>query len=83
MSAQKIVKTYGARWDIEVFFKATKSLLNLSKERQSRNYHVLICHTTIAFTRFILLSWQNRCDSDIRTFGGLFMELCDELQELD
>lgn len=83
LSAQEIVKTYGARWDIEVFFKATKSLLNLSKECQSRNYHALICHTTIVFTRFIILSWQNRCDSDIRTFGGLFMDLCDELQELD
>lgn len=83
LSSQDIVKTYGARWDIEVFFKATKSLLKLSKECQSRNYHALICHTTIVFTRFIILSWQNRCQSDSRTFGGLFMELCDELQELD
>lgn len=83
LSSQEIVKVYGARWDIEVFFKATKSLLNLAKECQSRNYHALICHTTIVFTRFIILSWQNRCHSDIRTFGGFFMDLCDELQELD
>jgi len=59
LSSQEIVKNYGARWDIECFFKATKSLLNLSKECQSRNYHALICYTTIVFTRYIILSWQN------------------------
>lgn len=83
LSSKEIVKIYGARWDIEVFFKATKSLLKLSKECQSRNYQALICHTTIVFTRFIILSWQNRCQTDSRTLGGLFMTLCEELQELD
>lgn len=83
LSPQEIVKTYSARWDIEVFFKATKSLLNLSKECHTRNYNGLICHITIVFTRYIILSWQNRRDADIRTFGGLFLELCDELHELD
>lgn len=58
-------------------------MLNLSKECQSRNYQALVCHTTIVYTRYIILSWQNRCETDIRTFGGFFMELCDELQELD
>jgi len=71
------------RWDIEVFFKTTKSLLNLQKEFQSRSYDALISHTTIVFTRYIVLSWQNRCNSDDRTLGGLFYELCDEIDELD
>ncbi len=74
---------YGMRWDIEVFFKTTKSLLNLQKEFQSRSYDALISHTTIVFTRYIVLSWQNRCNSDDRTLGGLFYELCDEIDELD
>jgi len=71
------------RWDIEVFFKATKSLLKLQKEFQSRSYDSLISHTTIVFARYILLSWQNRCSTDDRTLGGMFYELCDEVNELD
>ena len=66
-----------------VFFKTTKSILNLQKEFQSRSYDALISHTTIVFTRYIVLSWQNRCNSDDRTLGGLFYELCDEIDELD
>jgi hypothetical protein len=83
LSEQEIVRIYGMRWDIEVFFKATKSLLKLQKEFQSRSYDGLISHTTIVFARFIVLSWQNRCNTDQRTIGGLFYELCDEMNELD
>lgn len=35
------------------------------------------------FTRYIVLSWQNRCSTDQRTLGGLFYELCDEISDLD
>lgn len=69
--------------DIEVFFKTAKSLLKLEKEFQSHSYDALISHTTIVFARFIVLSWQNRCNTDQRTIGGLFYELCDEVNELD
>jgi hypothetical protein len=83
LSEQEIVRIYGMRWDIEVFFKTTKSLLKLQKEFQSRSYDGLISHTTIVYARFIVLSWQNRCNTDQRTIGGLFYELCDEVNELD
>lgn len=83
LSSQEMVKTYSARWDIETFFKASKSLLHLTKETQTRHYQALICHTTIVFTRYILLSWQQRCANDERTLGGLFYELGDQIKELD
>jgi hypothetical protein len=83
LSEQEIVLIYGMRWDIEVFFKTTKSLLKLQKEFQSRSYDGLISHTTIVFARYIVLSWQNCCNTDQRTIGGLFYELCDEVNELD
>ncbi|MEK5520648.1 hypothetical protein MKY81_02425 [Heyndrickxia sp. FSL W8-0423] len=35
------------------------------------------------FTRFIVLAWQNRGNTDQRTIGVLFYELCDEVNELD
>lgn len=83
MSDREIVRIYGMRWDIEVFFKTTMSLLKLQKEFQSRSYDALISHTTIVFARYIVLSWQNRCSSDDRTLGGMFYELSDEINELD
>ncbi|WP_010530565.1 IS4 family transposase [Lentibacillus jeotgali] len=83
LSDQEIIRIYGMRWDIEVFFKTTKSLLKLQKEFQSRSYDALISHTTIVFTRYIVLAWQNRCSTDDRTLGGMFYELCDEVNDLD
>ncbi|MFC4389063.1 transposase [Gracilibacillus marinus] len=83
LSDQEIIRIYGMRWDIEVFFKTTKSLLKLQKEFQSRSYDGLISHTTIVFTRYIVLSWQNRCSTDERTLGGMFYEICDEVSDLD
>ena len=83
LTEKEIVRIYGMRWDIEVFFKATKSLLKLQKEFQGRSYDLLISHTTIVFARYIVLSWQNRCNTDDRTIGGLFFELCDEVSDLD
>ncbi|UOQ83332.1 IS4 family transposase [Gracilibacillus salinarum] len=83
LSDQEIIRIYGIRWDIEVFFKTTKSLLKLQKEFQSRSYDGLISHTTIVFARYIILSWQNRCSTDERTLGGMFYELSDEVHDLD
>lgn len=83
LSEEEIIQTYGIRWNIEVFFKCTKSLLKLQKEFQGRSYDLLISHTTIVFSRYILLAWQHRKSSDDRCFGGLFLDFCDEVSELD
>lgn len=58
LSDQEIIRIYGMRWDIEVFFKTTKSLLKLQKEFQGRSYDSLISQTTIVFARYIVLSWK-------------------------
>lgn len=83
LTETEIVRTYGMRWDIEVFFKSVKSLLRLQKEFQGRSFDTLISHTTIVFARYIVLSWQHRCSRDPRTLGGLFYDLCDEVSQLD
>ena len=59
-----IGRVYCNRWSIEVFFKASKSLFKLGKEFQSRSYNANICHTTIVFTRYILLEWIRRNEHD-------------------
>ena len=56
----EIVRIYGNRWSIECFFKASKSFLKLSSEFQSRSYGAMVSHTTIVFTRYIILEWIRR-----------------------
>lgn len=79
----EIVRTYGNRWSIEVFFKASKSLLKLGGEFQSRSYDAMVSHTTIVFTRYILLEWIRRNKNDEKTYGELFFMLCEEIQDMD
>ncbi|MCP3776738.1 transposase [Paenibacillus sp. MZ04-78.2] len=83
LTVEDIIRIYAIRWDIEVFFKCTKSLLRLQKEFQGRSYDLLISHTTIVFSRYMLLAWQHRQTTDARSFGGLFYLLCDEVGTMD
>lgn len=83
LTAQDIIRIYRMRWEIEVFFKCAKSLLRLQKEFQGRSYDLLVSHTTIVFSRYILLAWQHRQSTDQRSLGGLFYLLCDEVSTID
>ncbi|MBO8158454.1 transposase [Thermosyntropha sp.] len=80
---KEIIRIYGMRWEIEVFFKSSKSLLKLGTEYQGRSYDMLIAHTTIVFSRYILLEWERRHNQDYRSFGDLFFLCCEEIQDLD
>lgn len=83
LSDSEIVRIYGNRWSIECFFKATKSFLKLGTEFQCRNYNAMISHTTIVFTRYILLEWMRRNANDERSYGELFYMLCDDISDMD
>ena len=83
LSDAEIVRIYGNRWSIECFFKSSKSFLKLGTEFQSRSYDALVSHTTIVFTRYILLEWIRRHQNDQRTYGELFYMFCDDIQDMD
>lgn len=83
LSDAEIVRIYGNRWSIEVFFKASKSLFKLGKEFQSRSYNANICHATIVFTRYILLEWIRRNENDPKTYGTLFFDMCEDIQDME
>jgi hypothetical protein len=59
-----------------------KTYLSLAKEFQGRSYDMMVAHTTIVFSRYIMLSVENRNNKDLRTFGPLFYYCCDELQDI-
>ena len=77
-----VVRIYGKRWDIEVFFKMAKQHLKLVKEIQCRDFDALIAHTTIVFMRYMFVAYNCRCETDQRTFGDLFYACCDELRDI-
>ena len=44
---------------------------------------MMISHTTIVFTRYILLEWLRRNENDPKTLGGLFYHYSDDIQDMD
>ena len=82
LSEEEIIRIYGKRWDIEVFFKVCKSYLNLSKECRSISYDAMTAHTAIVFTRYMMLSLENREANDTRSMGELFLYFCDEMSDI-
>ncbi len=83
LSDEEIVRIYGNRWSIEVFFKSIKSLLKLGSEFQGRSYDMMISHTTVVMTRYIITEWLRRIEKDQKTFGELFFRVCDDVQDMD
>lgn len=79
----EIVRIYGNRWSIECFFKSSKSFLKLGTEFQSHNYGAMVSHTTIVFTRYIILEWIRRNQNDQKTYGELFFMFCEDIQDMD
>jgi hypothetical protein len=82
ISEDEIIRVYGKRWDIEVFFKVCKSYLKLSKECNSLSYDAMTTHTAIVFTRYMMLAVENRQESDLRTLGEIFYYLSDEMSDI-
>lgn len=82
LPGEEIVRLYGKRWDIEVFFKMCKQHLKLVKEVQIRNFDGLIAHTSIVIARYNLLSLFQRQSVDQRSFGDLFRACNEEMTNI-
>ena len=82
LSEEEIIRTYGKRWDIEVFFKSCKSYLKLVKECRSLSYDALNAHVAVVFTRYMMLSVARRQNEDEKTICELFFCLMDEIEDI-
>lgn len=82
LSEEEIIRLYGKRWDIEVFFKVCKSYLRLSKECRSLSFDAMTAHTAVVFTRYMMLSIENRESNDNRSLGELFLYITDEMSDI-
>jgi len=79
---EEIARIYGKRWSIEVFFKTVKSYLAFSKEFQGRSFDMVVAHTAIVYTRYIMLAMESRIERDYRASGDLFYLICNELSDI-
>ena len=82
LDENEIIRIYGKRWDIEVFFKVCKSYLHLSKECRSISYDAMTAHTAVVFTRYMMLSLESRESNDERSLGELFLYFSDEMSDI-
>lgn len=82
LSEDEIIRNYGKRWDIEVFFKTCKSYLKLSTEYHGLSYDALTAHVAVVFTRYMLMSVAKRDDEDEHTLGELFYCMINELADI-
>lgn len=82
LDEDEIIRIYGKRWDVEVFFKVCKSYLNLSKECRSMSYDAMTAHTAVVFTRYMMLSLESRESNDERSLGELFLYFSDEMSDI-
>lgn len=82
LPAEEIIRIYGKRWDIEVFFKMAKHHLNLEREVQLRDYDGLVAHTSLVFSRYMFLALEQRFHDDPRSIGSLYHACCSEIGDL-
>jgi hypothetical protein len=82
LSDVDVVRIYGKRWDIEVFFKMAKHYLKLDSETQVRDFDAILAHSSIVMIRYIFLAVEQRFASDDRTMGSLFLATSDEIHDL-
>lgn len=82
LSEDEIIRIYGKRWQIEVFFKTCKSYLNLVSECLSLSYDALTAHAAIVFTRYLMIAIEQKRNEDDRTLGEIFYYFTDELADI-
>ncbi len=82
ITEEEVIRIYGKRWDIEVFFKVCKSYLKLGRECNSLSYDAMTAHAAVVFTRYMMLAIENRQTLDNRTLGEIFYLLTDELADI-
>lgn len=82
LSEDEIIRIYGKRWDIEVFFKVSKSYLKLAKECRSLSYDAMTAYVAVVFARYMMLAVESRIRCDEKTLGELYCFIARELSDI-
>ena len=82
LTEEEVIRIYGKRWGIEMFFKVCKSYLRLEKDCRVLSYDAMTAHVSIVFARYMFLAVGQRESKDDRSIGELFYVSIDELADL-
>ena len=82
LTEEEVIKRYGYRWNIEVYFKTCKQYLKYVKECQSPSFDALTAHLAIANVRYMMLCVFQRANTDHRSLGELFYLYVQEVAEI-
>ena len=82
LTEEEVIRIYGKRWGIEVFFKACKSYLRLEKDCRALSYDAMTAHVSVVFARYMFLAVEQRESKDDRSIGELFYLSVDELPDV-
>lgn len=72
MSEKEILEAYTLRWNIETYFKVSKSYLKLRTECHSTSYDAITSHMVVVAIRYMILSIERFRNSDNRSIEDLF-----------
>ena len=82
LSSVEILELYAKRWSIEVFFKTCKGFLGFEDDSRALNYDTLVASKTICMLRYILITYNQRFESDHKTFSEMFFMFCDAIKDI-
>ena len=82
LTEEEVIRIYGKRWGIDVFFKACKSYLRLEKDCRALSYDAMTAHVSVVFVRYMFLAVEQRESKDDRSIGELFYLSVDELPDV-
>ena len=72
LSEKEILEAYMLRWNIETYFKLTKSYLKLRTECHSTSYDAITSHMVVVSIRYMILAVERFKNSDNRSIEDLF-----------
>ena len=72
LSEKEVLEAYMLRWNIETYFKITKSYLKLRTECHSTSYDAVTSHMVVVAIRYMILSVERFKNSDNRSLEDLF-----------
>lgn len=85
LSEEKIIRVYTMRWNIETYFKMSKSYLKLRTECHSTSYDAITAHMVIVSIRYMILAIERFRNTDNRSleelFYGIHREIVNEMMD--
>ena len=83
LDEEELLLIYAIRWNIEVYFKMSKSYLKLRTECHSPNYDAITSHMVIVALRYMIIAVERFKNSDGRSIEEIFYQAQREINSME